>query len=217
MDCNNLSHDKQCYLCGIRPADTKDHLFPSGLFNRPLPTNLITLPACRECNNALSSDEEQFRVFVASGKAIETEAGFRVWTERIRPDLKESRPRPLAPQGADHKSQTGTYDGRTFVTLMASPSEGYQFALWFGNAYGTSPTITISMDTNKNITAYFTLIPHKSSFFTIRNSLFSHKCFVTFYYRVPPLSPHFRFFVLFQRTDRLRQFDRVNIFDLLPV
>ena len=87
-----MSHDQQCYLCGIRPADTKDHLFPSGLFNRPAPTNLITLPACKICNNSLSSDEEQFRVFLASGMAIETGAGFRIWTERIRPDLKGRRP-----------------------------------------------------------------------------------------------------------------------------
>ncbi|MFC2012090.1 hypothetical protein ACFLVU_03055 [Chloroflexota bacterium] len=41
----------------------------------------------------MSSDEEQFRVFVASGMAYERKAGFRVWTERIRPDLKGGRPR----------------------------------------------------------------------------------------------------------------------------
>lgn len=88
-----MSRNKQCYLCGVRPADTKDHLFPSGLFNKPLSSNLLTLPACRECTNALSSDEEQFRVFVASGMAFERKAGFRIWTERIRPDLKGGRPR----------------------------------------------------------------------------------------------------------------------------
>lgn len=91
----NLSRNNQCYLCGVRPADTNDHLFPSGLFNKPLPTNLLTLPACRKCNNALSSDEEQFRVFLASGRAFERNAGFRIWTERIRPDLKRGRLKPL--------------------------------------------------------------------------------------------------------------------------
>jgi len=84
---------KKCYICGSKLADTRDHLFPSGLFNKPLPTNLPTLPACTECNNALSSDEEQFRVFLASGMAYENEPGFRIWNERIRLDLKGRRPR----------------------------------------------------------------------------------------------------------------------------
>jgi len=90
---DRLSTRKKCYICGSEPADTRDHLFPSGLFNRPLPTNLPTLPACTECNNALSSEEEQFRVFLASGMAYENESGFRIWNERIRPDLKGRRPR----------------------------------------------------------------------------------------------------------------------------
>ena len=88
-----MSVRKKCYLCGSKLADTRDHLFPSGWFNKPLPTNLITLPACSECNHALFSDEEQFRVFLASGMAYENEPGFRIWNERIRPDLKGGRPR----------------------------------------------------------------------------------------------------------------------------
>ena len=115
-----MSYDKKCYLCGVRPADTKDHLFPSGLFNKPLPSNLLTLPACKECNNALSSDEEQFRVFLASGMAYETKAGFRIWTERIRPDLKVNRPRlkPLIrsqTKAARVLSESGTLLGYTLI------------------------------------------------------------------------------------------------------
>lgn len=81
-----------CYLCGLRSAETKDHLFPKALFNRPLPNNLPTLPACRQCNNRLSKDEEQFRLFLASGMAYESEAGRRIWDERIRSALKGRRP-----------------------------------------------------------------------------------------------------------------------------
>ena len=33
-----------------------------------------------------------FRVFVVSGMAYERQAGFRIWTERIRPDLQGDRP-----------------------------------------------------------------------------------------------------------------------------
>lgn len=82
----------QCYICGANTADTKDHLFPKGLFPRPLPTDLPQkLPACRVCNEGLSKDEEIFRIFVASGKAYERKAGHRIWTERVRPGLQGKR------------------------------------------------------------------------------------------------------------------------------
>lgn len=46
---DNFDIGEKCYLCGLRAAYTKDHLFPSGLFNKPLPTNLPKrLPACSE-------------------------------------------------------------------------------------------------------------------------------------------------------------------------
>jgi len=82
-----------CYLCGNRPNESnKDHIFPKGLFNKPRPSNLPQLFTCKQCNNGLSHAEELFRVFLASGMAYESNAGNRIWTERIRPDLKGKRP-----------------------------------------------------------------------------------------------------------------------------
>lgn len=109
-----------CYLCGFRTASTRDHLFPPGLFPKPLPTNLPTLPACERCNQELSKDEELFRVFMAIGMAYESNAGFDVWTKRIRPDLRGRRRglRPLLQsmtKVARVVSQTGISLGRTLV------------------------------------------------------------------------------------------------------
>jgi len=90
-----LTIGAQCYICGDRITKTnrtKDHIFPVCLFPKPLPSNLPKkLPACEQCNNGLSKDEEVFRVFVAFGMAYESKAGFRIWTERIKPDLKGRR------------------------------------------------------------------------------------------------------------------------------
>jgi len=81
-----------CYICGDRAANTRDHLFPISLFNTPAPSNLPRrLLACEECNNGLSKDEELFRVFLATGMAYESNAGNRIWTERIRPALQGER------------------------------------------------------------------------------------------------------------------------------
>ena len=46
------------------------------------------------------------------------------------------------------------YDG-TQVTITASPASGWEFNHWSGDASGTSPTIVITMDSNKDVTAYF--------------------------------------------------------------
>lgn len=82
-----------CYLCGNRPTKSNiDHIFPKGLFNKPLTSNLPQLITCEQCNNRLSHAEELFRVFLASGMAYESNAGKRIWDERIRPDLKGKRP-----------------------------------------------------------------------------------------------------------------------------
>jgi hypothetical protein len=54
--------EKLCYLCGIRPATTNDHIPPKNLFPTPRPNNLITVPACRQCNLSASKDDEYFRL-----------------------------------------------------------------------------------------------------------------------------------------------------------
>jgi len=49
----------------------------------------------------------------------------------------------------------GTYPSGTLVTVSANPNTGWSFDYWSGDAMGTNPTITITMNTNKDITAHF--------------------------------------------------------------
>jgi beta-lactamase superfamily II metal-dependent hydrolase len=51
---------------------------------------------------------------------------------------------------------THTYDDGTQVTITTSPAFGWKFDHWSGDTSGTSPTIVITMDSNKKVTAYFT-------------------------------------------------------------
>lgn len=53
----------------------------------------------------------------------------------------------------------GTYVSGTVITLSAVPNTGYQFSNWTGDLSGTSNPATITMNSNKNITATFTAIP----------------------------------------------------------
>ena len=86
------SNRELCYLCGTNPGTTKDHIFPRSLFPRPLPTDLMTAPACEDCNNSLSDAEEFFRTLVVmAGNAVLTPAGKSLWDQRVRPSLRADR------------------------------------------------------------------------------------------------------------------------------
>ncbi len=50
---------------------------------------------------------------------------------------------------------SGDYLAGTDVTLVAIAAPGYEFDHWAGDASGTSPTITIAMDSDKSAVAYF--------------------------------------------------------------
>src|SRR5205085_11472091 len=51
------------------------------------------------------------------------------------------------------------YASGSQVVLTATPSGGYQFSGWSGDASGTQNPLTITVDSNKNITANFVAIP----------------------------------------------------------
>lgn len=52
-----------------------------------------------------------------------------------------------------------TYSHNSEVILTANPDTGYEFSSWSGDATGTDNPLTLVMDSNKSVTANFTLIP----------------------------------------------------------
>jgi len=57
----------------------------------------------------------------------------------------------------------GEYESGEQVTLTASPASGYTFDYWYGAASGSSNTVTITMNSDKTITAYFELADSSQS------------------------------------------------------
>jgi hypothetical protein len=76
-----IKSDK-CFLCGTTENLTRDHIPPKNLFKPPLPTNLITIAACLNCNNSYSLDEEYFRVCVAT-QGYGNDTGKWIWDEKV--------------------------------------------------------------------------------------------------------------------------------------
>ncbi len=56
----------------------------------------------------------------------------------------------------------GKYENGAEVDIQAIPATGYRFDHWEGSVSGTSPNIRLTMDTNKNIVAYFQKLIPKS-------------------------------------------------------
>lgn len=60
-----------CLYCGSE-ADTKDHVPPKLLLERPFPPNLSTVPSCKKCNQSFSKDEQYFLVAMSQVGFVET-------------------------------------------------------------------------------------------------------------------------------------------------
>jgi hypothetical protein len=80
--------NNQCAYCK-RPATTHDHIPPKRLFTPPLPHNLITVPACVECNHGSSDDDEVFRneLSIMAGSFGESAKA----AERLQPTMRGIR------------------------------------------------------------------------------------------------------------------------------
>lgn len=59
------------------------------------------------------------------------------------------------PEGGSVSPPGGTYESGTKLTLTANPASGYTLDRWEGAVSSSSPTVTITLESNKTITAYF--------------------------------------------------------------
>jgi hypothetical protein len=72
----------ECAYCGAVGKITRDHIPPKGIFSKPLPDDLITVPACPQCHSdETSKDDEYFRLALQVREGIEN-----------HPDVIKSRP-----------------------------------------------------------------------------------------------------------------------------
>lgn len=59
-------------------------------------------------------------------------------------------------QGSTSPSEgSHTYDDGSEVSVSASPAPGWDFDRWSGDASGTSPSVTVTMTSDKSVTAHF--------------------------------------------------------------
>ncbi len=68
-----------CVICGTRPAVTVDHVPPKGFFKGVVNAQLRTVPACWDCNNGASSDDEDVRFFISAQIGKQNPASKQLW------------------------------------------------------------------------------------------------------------------------------------------
>ena len=127
-----------CIYCG-RPADTREHIPPKAFLQKPLPTNLPVLPACKRCNNGFSSDELYVRTYIECLKAVYTDGNLAV-IEKAPSDRKEIRDAKESVKTAIESNRI-TFDkriGRILLKLAIGHAtyeltEGYRSHKWGGS------------------------------------------------------------------------------------
>lgn len=81
----------KCAICGIREATSRDHIPPKSIFPKPWPNDLITVPACYQCNSGSSPDDEEFKVGISLLAGTETSLTRQLWDKGTMPTLAHNR------------------------------------------------------------------------------------------------------------------------------
>lgn len=68
-----------CVICGVRPAETVDHVPPKCFFRGVENAQLRTVPACSICNNGASSDDEDVRFYISAQIGKQNPASAALW------------------------------------------------------------------------------------------------------------------------------------------
>jgi len=85
----NLLPTPTCIYCG-RPATTRDHVPPKAIFVELQLPDLVTVPACEDCNNQASRFDEGFRNIIGMRSSEESPNSLTLWKKTFR-SLKRRR------------------------------------------------------------------------------------------------------------------------------
>ena len=89
---------RPCVYCGLEKKLTADHVPPKLLLSQPYPENLLTVPACRDCNASFQLDDEYTRAVLS----IDVRAAKHPDVQSNLPAIVRSLQRPNAKAFADY-------------------------------------------------------------------------------------------------------------------
>ena len=118
--------EKPCIYCGSYQDLTDDHIPPKALFPEPRPSNMLTVPSCRSCNESYSKDDEYIRTVLVSCAPVYSDPNVQAVNEKLLRSMV--RPEAAAMASAirkslyvvDVKSPGGIYLGRSPAMKVSS-------------------------------------------------------------------------------------------------
>lgn len=114
---NPAKPQRVCSYCGTSDPETVDHVPPRGLFPRPWPSDLITVPCCSSCHVPWSMHDEHFRNVLVSVSELEQDVG----TAKVRDSVIRSLTR----------SQHARYSAE-FIASMTDLDVVTESGVWVG-------------------------------------------------------------------------------------
>lgn len=112
-----------CVYCGDAPGTTDDHIPPKALFPKPRP-RLITVPACRACNQAGAKQDEEFATAMSMVIGYGTPLTAALWEQRARATLRYNKRLARETIGSarlvEMSTPGGLYLGQRYAVPIAS-------------------------------------------------------------------------------------------------
>jgi hypothetical protein len=75
---------------------TVDHIPPKALFPEPRPSNMMTVPCCRACNDSFSQDDEYFRLILVSCYSVFEDPAVQAVNEKLLRSIRRAKAPGLA-------------------------------------------------------------------------------------------------------------------------
>ena len=125
--------EKSCIYCESGEDMTVDHIPPKALFPEPRPSNMLTVPCCKKCNESFSKDDEYFRTVLVSCAPV----FFNQNVQAINSKLLRSLRRPEA------AGLASTIRNNLHLADISTPGGIY---------LGTSPAMLVSADRINRVT-----------------------------------------------------------------
>jgi len=116
-----------CVYCGASGKMTPDHIPPKGIFARPRPSNLITVPACKDCNAGASEDDEYFKMCLGLNDQARGHPDIKSQTDSIFRALYRPEARGISTKlvretfRVDSISPSGLYLGKRYAFNVDLP------------------------------------------------------------------------------------------------
>jgi len=146
------------YLGNIYPNSMKAEVF-GGLFDNCDTVMKWDTSTQSFISHPMGTPIHNFDIHVGEGVAVHV-ADEQVWHGYYIQPKEYTLTTSVYPEGAGRISPSGgTYVEGDTVTLHAYSTLNYKFDHWGGDASGTSSAVTITMDSNKTVIAYYEYTP----------------------------------------------------------